>query len=365
MEEFDPSKVRKFIIDIKNGIYQADGAEDHQRMMEALAVVGKFHTNNNSNNSQQEEPQQKNSLTIGELLDKFLMLKKPKTATVIYYKIAVGDFEKSYKLKCYITDIKESDIVLYQEFLAEKKNTPRTIDSKVGVVKAIINFAIKQGYLKSANPANGKNLLTKKQKSADGYDIFEKDEVVKIFTNSNFKYQKEKDPDYFWCCVLALITGCRASEITTLTKEQFQLTDNKNNYIVIRDGKTNASKREIPIPVCFMEDFKSFYDSKTENLFKYAEVEREGKGNGNAVGKKFARQLQLLKITRGKLVFHSLRKFLNDYLMKAEVQMEPRCQMFGHEIEDVNVMVYANKYNADQLHKLVNRFQEEFYKLVK
>ena len=90
-------------------------------------------------------------------------------------------------------------------------------------------------------------------------------------------------------------------------------------------------------------------------MFKYAAL--EGKGTGNAVGKKFARHLKLLNINRGKLVFHSIRKFTNDFFMKNGIEYEPRCQFFGHEIESVNVATYSIKFSASQLNKLVSPVQ--------
>ena len=93
-------------------------------------------------------------------------------------------------------------------------------------------------------------------------------------------------------------------------------------------------------------------------------MEKEGKGTGNAVGKKFARNLESARITRDKLVFHSLRKFVNNELMKNGVSLEQRCQFIGHEIENVNVAVYANKFNVDALAAAIFPTLEKFRDLI-
>ena len=72
----------------------------------------------------------------------------------------------------------------------------------------------------------------------------------------------------------------------------------------------------------------------------------------------------MLKIQRGKLVFHSLRKFLNDYLMKNGVEFETRCQYIGHKIESVNVATYSKKFSVEQLFELINPVQEKIIKLI-
>ena len=151
-------------------------------------------------------------------------------------------------------------------------------------------------------------------------------------------------------------TGCRISELTSLKVDQFQITAEGSNFIIIRDSKTMAGKREVPFPEYFFQSgFDKFLESRTDSVFKYAP--REGKGSGNAVGKKFFRHLELLNISREKLVFHSIRKFVNDFFMKNGVEYEPRCQAIGHEIESVNVATYSKKYSADDLAKLINPAQ--------
>ena len=105
-----------------------------------------------------------------------------------------------------------------------------------------------------------------------------------------------------------------------------------------------------------------FLEKKTDKIFKY--VEKEGKGTGNAVGKKFARNLESAKIEREKLVFHSLRKFVNNELMKSGVSLENRCQFIGHEIENVNVSIYTNKINIDALAAAIFPTLEKFRDLI-
>ena len=366
--DIDFNNIKKYELDLSRGIAKSDGPEDHQRLLEALALMRETQLQKQPHKpaeSSLDRATSTKSLTLLELLDKYFLLKKVKPATVLAHKNTVKEFETFFKLKCYISDIQVGDITRFQEFLANKGNVPRTIDGKIGYIKALLNFAIKQGYLlNQKNPAENMSLLTKRQKLSDGYLIFEPEEIKQIFSSEYYREQKKSDPDYYYVLLLGLISGCRISEITSLTKSQFQVSENNNHMIIIRDSKTSAGKREVPLPIqLFDDDFKNFIDTKENFIFRY--VDRKGKGSGNAVGKKFARHLSELKINRGKLVFHSLRKFLNDYFMKNEVPYEPRCQFLGHEIESVNVATYSNKFSVDRLAEIVNQQQLKLLWIVK
>jgi integrase len=353
--EIDLSRISKYEIDLQKGVLKSDDEEDHKRLMEALALL-KGQVSLPAAPSKAELPASSSGLTLMQLLDKFLLLKKLKPATITALKNTSKEFSTFQAGKCYIADIMVSDITRYQEYLAGKGNVPRTIDGKVGYVKTLLNFGIKQSYLSGKNPAENMSLLTKKQKLSEGYATFELPEIQKIFSSDYFKEQKENDPDYYWVLLLGVVSGCRISEITSLKVDQFQIAGDGANFIQIRDAKTMAGKRAVPLPeYIFQHGLDKFLEDKTDLVFKYAS--REGKGSGNAVGKKFARHLELLKITREKLVFHSLRKFVNDFFMKNGIEFEPRCQVIGHEIESVNVATYSKKYGPDELAKLINPAQ--------
>jgi integrase len=135
------------------------------------------------------------------------------------------------------------------------------------------------------------------------------------------------------------------AEVPLLKKGQFKQSDKGTYFIQIRESKTRAGIREVPIPAKLMQiGLADFIKGKEphQQIFRYKE--------GNALGKKFARHIKdVAKIDRGRLVLHSLRKFLNDLMMKNGVSLEARCQFIGHEIENVNVVTYANKFNVDEL----------------
>jgi len=353
-------------IDLKNGVFEADGAEDHQRLLEALK-----HVNTASNTPEatttplpQEKPKNtpKNGFKLVDLVENYLKLKKQlSTATALAYRNTAKEFQ-SFVKNINLEEIQESDVIRYQHFLAEKGNSPRTIDNKITNLSSMFNFAIKQKLYREENPAKQKMLMTKKQKLNTGYSIFEREEIKQIFDCEFLKVAKEKDEDYYYILLLALFTGCRIGELTTLKREQIKQTDSGTMYIKIRDSKTHAGIREVPIYDPIFTILEEFLKSKTDKIFKY--IEREGKGSGNAAGKKFSRHLQEAKITREKLVFHSLRKFVNNELLKNKVSIEIRSQFIGHELDNVNVNTYSNLLNVDELAKETEKTFKEIAKLI-
>lgn len=348
----DGSKIKKYEIDLGKGIFKAEGLDDHQAMMEllrsiqpAIRAIPAEPTTNPQPLQEEAQKEPSTGLLLDGLLAKFYLLKKISPATRKSYDLTVQDFIRFYKGKSFVSGIVVADMTRFREYLGEKGNTARTIDKKLSTLKTIFNFAIDQGYYVGKNPAQIKSLLTKKQKATGGFLIFEEDEIKALFDCDWFREQKEKDPDYYWACLLVLLTGARHEEITLLKKGQFKQSDKGTYFIQIRESKTKAGIREVPIPSQLMEmGLADFIKNKEPHIqvFRYKE--------GNALGKKFARHIKdVAKIDRGRLVLHSLRKFLNDLMMKNGVSLEARCQFIGHEIENVNVVTYANKFNVDEL----------------
>ena len=188
------------------------------------------------------------------------------------------------------------------------------------------------------------------------------DEIKTFFGSEIFLTEKRKDPDYFWAVVLALLSGCRISEVTGIQAKEVQKKDGFWVFKVVQ-SKTLAGIREIPISAYILEamGFEDFIKGKSA-LFKYKS--RDGKGTGNAAGKKFSRHLEDLKISREKLVFHSIRKFSNEFFMRNGVSLEVRSQYFGHEVDNVNINFYTGKQAIEEIFKQVENQQNKLAKLV-
>lgn len=357
---FDPNKLKNYEIDLAKGVIKADSPEDHQRAIEAIGLLSKFNLSTPSSRVVlEEEPQ---GLTLLEVLDKWLTMKKYAEATVQAYKNTVEEFAVFFGKQKSITLVGKGDITRWQEKLLTLGNTHRTVDNKVNTLRALFYFAKKQGYFFAENPAANRDLLTQKDRTKAQFEIFEAGEISSFYSSELFQNEKKKDTDYYWVCVIALVSGCRISEITSLKKRQLKLTDAGNPFIRISDSKTLAGVRDVPLPMALHTELEKLASDKKddEQLFRY--TMRLGKGSGNAVGQKFGRQLEKVGITRPKLVFHSIRKYTNDFLLKHDIPLEVRCQVVGHEVDNVNVKTYSRQFTVDELHGLIGEIQIKLFK---
>ena len=351
LSELLPMTFRKYEIDLGRGIFKSDGDEDHQRMREALSDIERIGPFKTSPQPPEGVPFKAVGLRMMDLAEKFFLLRKNlKPATALAYKKTAAEFA-GFIGNPIISDIDRSDVTRWQEHIA-KFNSVRTIDNKIGNLCSLINFGIKQGYYFGENPAAGRKLLTNKQKIEGSWELFEAAEIKAAFAPEHRAIWKKKDPNFYFASMLALLTGCRISEITSLTRAQIR--SDPVPYIKILVAKTPAGIRDIPIPQVFFDEFLAFLP-KSGPIFKYSM--RLGKGSGNAVSQKFQRHLKAIEVARPKLVFHSLRGFANDLFMKSGVKYEPRCQVMGHEIANVNVGIYSNKFAHEQLAEILEPIQ--------
>lgn len=98
--------------------------------------------------------------------------------------------------------------------------------------------------------------------------------------------------------MLEIFTGCRVNELTSLQINQLKKSESGTNFLQIRDSKTAAGKREVPIPeILFEQGFAKFIEGKKPTDFIFRYLDRDGRGAGNAVGKKFSYQIKLEKFT--------------------------------------------------------------------
>ena len=349
----------KYELDASRGIFKADGPEDHARLMQAVEAMKTLHAIQPAPTASApvavpaQSTDDPTALSLDELLEKYFLLNKVTQSTVISYRNTVKELS-AFLRKPRITRISTSDITRYQEHIAQKGNKPRTVGNKIGTISALFNFAKRQGYTREDNPAAGRSVVSNKQKLKDGWAIFETDEIVALLRSEFFRERLEKDADYTTAVLMALFTGCRVGEITVLKKDNFKRSRKGIPFITIRDSKTAAGIREVPLHPYIFAHIAPKLDAlkkPTDKLFKYKE--RDGKGSGNAAGKMFAHNLEGARIERPKLVFHSLRKYVNNELMQNGVPLEPRCQFAGHEIDNVNVAIYTRALSVDDLATVV------------
>lgn len=359
---FDSSAVKRYEIEIDGVRIKASDEADHLRAMQAIAAMqaipraGAALTPSAAPENTAHSP---TGITLVELLDRYLQMKPLAAGSIPAVKNAVLQFATHVGKKKPIDEILKTDVTRFAEKLKASGLALQTVQNRVNLLKAVFNFAREFSYLNGANPVSIK-IMSKAQKLAVSYAIFDDEDISLIFKKGNFEPEKTQDPDYFYVCLLAVVTGLRVGAITNLTTSDIKKTDSGVWFLRIRDDKTANGKRDIPvIQELFDDGFGTYLAQKTGPIFKY--VEREGRGKGNAVGKKFSRRLEEVGLKNRKLVFHSLRKYANNFYAKAGVALEARSQFFGHEVDNTNIDFYTTPYTLDQLFELVAPAQRRIY----
>ncbi len=126
-------------------------------------------------------------LTLTQFLTKFLSMKKKLSAgTKTDYEATVKQFDE-WAGKPAMSQIDADKITAYMEWLSERGNTERTVDKKVGTLRALFNFAIKQHYILGENPAAERNLLSRKQKNAGGLNFFKLEDIKQMYDCDAFR----------------------------------------------------------------------------------------------------------------------------------------------------------------------------------
>lgn len=363
-----PDTLKKYEIDLASGKLKADGPEDHALMMEALnrlTSVQKI-----AATSPVPQPVSAPSgplptgsrLTLSELAAKLFTLKSSLSdGTKTDYTATAKEFDAFTGLVI-LPKVTDATVTGFMEYLAKKGNTPRTIDKKVGAVRALFNFAIKQKIYNGANPAADRNLLSKKEKRNAGSRPFDLNDLQTLFACERFQDYRTSDPDFYWLILSGVITGIRVTALSAITDVSLKKTPSGVPYIQVDKDKTAAGRRSVPVPQEFFDGLKTFLDGSKGFVY---EDRPDGKGASDPVRKELERHKKAIKFDGKGQTFHSFRKTLNTYLMHEKVPFEVRCQFIGHEFDHVNKSVYSEQFSTEEVSQYVVPVQRKLLELLK
>jgi integrase len=300
-------------------------------------------------------------LALTDLAKKLFTLKSSLSdGTKTDYMATAKEFD-AYTKNEPLSSVTDQVVTGYMEYLASKGNTPRTIDKKVGAIRALVNFAIKQKLHEGSNPAADRNLLTKKEKKNSGSKRFELTDLQILFGNSQFQKTKSTDPSFYWIVIAGILTGIRVTALSSITSLSLKTTPKGVAYISIESDKTAAGRRSVPVPKPFFDGLKEFLDQSKG--FKY-ESRDNGKGASDPVRKDLDKHKKAMNFEGKGKTFHGFRKTLNTFLMHEKVPLEVRCQFIGHEYEHVNKDVYAEQFSTDEVAEWVIPAQNKLLELL-
>ena len=370
ISDFDfPDTLKKYEIDLATGKLKADGPEDHAYMMEALEKLTSLQKATPTpavavaHQVATTAPIATGSrLTLSELAAKLFTLKSSLSdGTKTDYTATAKEFDAFTGLVI-LPKVTDSTVTGFMEYLAKKGNTPRTIDKKVGAVRALFNFAIKQKIYSGANPAADRNLLTKKEKRNAGSRPFDLTDLQTLFACQRFHDYQTSQPDFYWLILAGVITGIRVTALSAITDVSLKKTPTGVPFIQVDKDKTAAGRRSVPVPQEFFDGLKKFLDQSKGFIY---EDRPDGKGASDPIRKELDRHKKAIRFDGQGQTFHSFRKTLNTYLMHEKVPFEVRCQFIGHEFDHVNKSVYSEQFSTEEVGQYVVPVQRKLLELLK
>ncbi|MDP1593429.1 MAG: site-specific integrase [Gallionella sp.] len=361
---FDPSSfptadsVRPYEIDIQRGIFKTDGAEDHARALEALAVIKTMQIMQAPQpapiQQQYAEPQPEHTILITEALTAYLLTLNNKKTRFNYasfinrFIVFHGNSE--------VHKIRGVDVVNWKADLL-KSVKPVSVDIRLQALQSLLTWCLKHNYLSDQKPlaTKGKFTMTKTERETQnrGAERFKVEELNKIFDPIAYASYytlntKKKSNPRFWFPLIALFTGMRLEEIAQLQKEDIKTIQGIEVFDINRNGgksvKTQAGIRAIPIHPTLLKMGFLDYVRSVETPALWPELKRNANGYGNPISKAFIRHLEEIGVRkdsdRGK-VFHSLRDTFNNACeLISAITPEIRYTLMGHEQSGANEKNY-------------------------
>lgn len=286
------------------------------------------------------------------------------------------------------------DLVAAADSVGDPRMTLETANLYIRKVSEMLNWAVKEDLLPK-NPAAGVGVADKREKrEQDERDVFDADDLVKIFGVEWFKEGKGKaanrggyhsyQPHYYWLPLLGLYLGGRLNELAQLYLNDIQRDDAGCWYIdfnldssdkIDTDPKAEHSGRgDKSLKTINSQRVVALHDRLVElGLPDYvAALRRCGhvrlfpelrfdpiKGYGKAAGSWFNERFlgKRLDIPRdGTKTFHSFRHMCITGLFDAEVPEVTVAQIAGHERgETMSGKRYRKDQVASKLRPYINR----------
>ncbi len=295
---------------------------------------------------------------IARVFSEYIAVKKIKEVTKVDYASYAKDITPFFKNRDIrtLTERDVSELILHLR--TELGNDPRTIDNKVGFLRAVINHLVKNGQFFGVNPAAAKNLVSKRERRQSGTKPIAYNDIKAIFGDSRFAKLRLEKPNIYLIVMTGLVTGMRVSSIGRLTSADLKISMQGTPYIDISGDKTIAGNRDIPIP-------KTLFDALREHLIRHCGFELtergRGKGYSDAVNKPIKAFLKEHRLdgAHTKLSFHAFRKSFNDHLLKSGVEQYICGAVLGHVDESMTTGVYAKTPSVDVLADRIGDHQIE------
>ncbi|MGB0696747.1 MAG: DUF6538 domain-containing protein [Rhodospirillaceae bacterium] len=282
--------------------------------------------------------------SVWALYEAWKKQRSPSPATVVETELAIRKLFEFIGEEIPANEVTEEQAIAYGLDMLEKGNSPTTVNKKVGLLCTIFRVARKARKV-SSNPFEEAKIDTGKRGKAasankarlpfDGPNL---EKLVRALPEPrlgmglNLLRRQER----YWVPLLAMYTGARLGEIAPL--ERADVREEAGVWCVaIRDDlessrsiKNEGSRRLVPVHSTLIAlGFLNFVKGSKGQLFPLVDLSLERPAL--AISKRMAR---LIRVEAGiddpRIVFHSFRHSLKDWLRSAGVSDFVNDQITGH-----------------------------------
>lgn len=294
---------------------------------------------------------------LARVFGEYISVRRIGEVTKLDYRTYAKEITPFFKNKD-IRRLSEADVsALIVHLRTTMGNDARTVDNKIGFLRAVINHLKKLGQFSGTNPASAKNLVSKRERRQSGTKPIGYNDLKSIFGDSRFAKLREEKPCIYLIVMTGLVTGMRVSSLGRLGPDELKVSMKGTPYIDISADKTVAGNRDIPVP-------QKLFDALKSHLLKHGGfglTKREGgKGYSDAVNKPIRAFLKehRLEDAVSKLSFHAFRKSFNNHLLSEGVEQYICGAVLGHVDETMTTGVYARTPSVEVLASRIGNHQQ-------
>jgi len=230
----------------------------------------------------------------------------------------------------------------------------RTAKKHVGSVKLYWDFLIARGHVTGANPWEGQRLPDRGRRVERGDDKEERpftNQEMKTLLYSPFPYRMSRKfgSQLQDAMRISALSGMRLAEVVTLWVEECPIDEKGDGYFDIRQGKTAAAARRVPIHPDLIEIIQRRIKDKQPQDWLFHELAEE-KNAGDVFGKRFRQYRQKLGVDdvapgrrRSLVNFHSFRRWFVTQAERAGIPESTISSVVGHEEgrKSITLSVYS------------------------
>ncbi|PJK00894.1 integrase [Lysobacteraceae bacterium NML91-0213] len=358
---------------------KAEGADDHARAMEALALLQSRQTPSQAlpSNADIEAmvPTGLKRITLKKAVEEYKDRIRPNPKDKAKVKTfngaistALEDFQEWAGEKTVVFKITRNDLAQFATHMLGTGLAKSTVRNKLSYLTGFFSWAQSAQYFAAGdNPANKHIVVTNRDKRASakrGWQAFNHEQIKTLFLPDNFKTLKRDATR--WIVLLELYTGARPTELA-----QIDLIDCKEiagqaciEITSIGDDKrekTEYTERIVPIhpeliKLGFWDKVSAMRMAKETRLFP--DLNREAlNGPAQVIGKDFTKYLARLSIKPrgdGIMGIRSFRPAVITEMAEASVAQGWRELLVGHEqSEGTQATDHAQRYTQSHLVKVL------------